>query len=75
MEFPRIENPKNCDIEVCTRVSRNFCHFWIIEISEPSEFKKIFFLKTRFFKISRVDFFKESGALAQRFSFEVIDLT
>ena len=42
MDFSRIIYPKNCDIRECTPVCRNFCHFWIIEISELSEFLKIF---------------------------------
>ena len=53
----------------CDPPDRNFCHFWITEISDIAEFFQNFFLKSRFFEISMVDFFAEGGALWQNFFF------
>ena len=74
MDFSRIENLKNYDLRGCDPADRNFCHLWITEISEPSEFFQNFFLKSRFFKISTFDFFNEGGAGGQKFLSDVIPL-
>ncbi len=51
----------------CDPADRNFCHLWITEISEPSEFKNFFFLKSRFFKSKKGRFlgFWRSGDAKQ----------
>ena len=73
MDFSRIENLKNYDLRRCDHADRNFCQFWITEISEPSELKKNFSEKS-IFKISTIDFFNEGGAGGQKFLSDVIPL-